>query len=52
MLSEQLTEETVRNTWMNTNDIIKLFKEQKADGIEAMNLKLVIDLLSTIGVRK
>jgi len=52
MLSEQLDDQTIRNTYLDTKDIIRLFKEQQAHGIEAMNLKLVIDLLGTIEVDK
>jgi len=48
MLSEQLTDDTIRNTYFDTDDILNLFMAEKEHGIDGMNLKLLIDLLEDI----
>ena len=48
MLSEQLTEDVLRNTHINTKDIVEVFTDELNQGIEGMNLKLVIDLLEDV----
>lgn len=48
MLSEQLTDDTMRNTYFDTDDILNLFMAEKEQGIDGMNLKLLIDLLEDI----
>jgi len=57
MLSEQLTEDVLRNTHINTKDIVEVFTDELNQGIEGMNLKLMIDLLEDVahydkGVKK
>jgi len=48
MLSENLTADIIRNTHFETADIAQMFKGLSDQGYSAMNLKLVIDLLSKI----
>jgi len=48
MLSEKLNEDTIRNTYFDTDDILTLFMAEKEHGIDGMNLKLLIDLLEDI----
>lgn len=48
MLSEKLTEDVLRNTHINTKDIVEVFTDELKQGIEGMNLKLVIDMLEDV----
>lgn len=48
MLSQRLNEETLRNTYFDTDDILTLFMAEKDHGIDGMNLKLLIDLLEDV----
>lgn len=48
MLSEKLTEDVLRNTHINTKDIVEVFTDELKEGIEGMNLKLVIDMLEDV----
>ena len=48
MLSENLTADIIKNTHFETADIAQMFKGLSDQGYSAMNLKLVIDLLSKI----
>ena len=45
MLSENLTEETIRETTISTRAIGNMFTMLANQGYSSMNLKLVIDLL-------
>jgi len=45
MLSENLTEETMKETTMSTRAIGNMFSMLANQGYSSMNLKLIIDLL-------
>ena len=48
MLSENLTADIIKNTHFETADIAQMFAGLANQGYSAMNLKLVLDLLSKI----
>lgn len=44
--SENLTPETINDTYLDTAEIVSVFLKVLQDDVSAMNLKLAIDLLS------
>jgi len=48
MLSENLNEDMIRNTYFKTDEIVQMFHGLSENGYSAMNLKLVLDLLGSL----
>jgi len=47
-LTEKLTEENIRNLTIKTDNLVALFTYLQTEGYEAMNLKLIIDMMGSI----
>lgn len=47
MLSENLTQDNLKNLTVRADDLVIMFTNLEKKGYEEMNLKLVIDLIGT-----